>query len=424
LAITKEPCDHRSQGLRLMLRRKPKPRLGGPADFSRQLDTDPGLDTDPLAGRRILFVVNLDRAFLSHRLALGLGAQVAGADVWVAAPDTGRSMEIRQHGLHFVPLKISRNRGRLLGELVTVLSLARLYHRLKPDLVHHVTIKPVLYGSIISRVRRIRTVNAIPGFGHLYGSEESKVLRMAVEWIYRIALRNPRSYTIFQNEEDRNDFTGRGLAPESRAILIRGAGVDCDVFRPASAPPGELIVLFASRMLREKGVEDFVAAARSLRPSYPEVRFVLVGDEDNSPSSVTADQLRGWQEEGVVEWWGYTSPMEDVLHQASIVVLPTFYREGLPKILLEAAACGLPMISTDIPGCRDIVRDGVTGLLVAPHDHQGLIAAIRALLDDGESRRLLGRQARALVVEQFSVEQIGHETLAVYRALLSDTHGR
>lgn len=374
---------------------------------------------DPIVARRIIFVVNVDWFFLSHRLPLAIGAQQAGADVWVAAADTGRAEEIQRHGLQFVPMVMSRNRGRIGGELATIASLARLYRNSKPDLVHHVTIKPVLYGSVVARVLRIPTVNAISGFGHVFGAGRKRLVGALVERAYRVALHHPRSVTIFQNEEDRSDFTSRGFLGPRQAILIRGSGVDCEVYRPAPEPPPGKVVMFASRMLREKGVEDFVCAARDLRPQYPDVRFVLVGAPDDSPSSVTEHQLRSWHEEGAVEWWGHTSQMEQVLPLASIVALPTYYREGLPKVLLEAAACGLPMITTNVPGCRDVVQADVTGLLVEPHDPIRLAQAMRALLDDDERRQRMGGQARALAERQFSVDGVVDQTLALYRSLLS-----
>jgi glycosyltransferase involved in cell wall biosynthesis len=363
--------------------------------------------------------VNVDWFFLSHRLPLALAARRAGAEVWVAALDTGKADEIRGNGLNFVPLKMSRNRGHAIGEIMTILSLARLYRRLAPDLVHHVTIKPVLYGSLVARVIGIPTVNAISGFGHIFRPTQSRFVRASIEIVYRVALRSRRSLTIFQNVEDRRDFTSRGFLRQSHAVLIRGSGVDCDVFRPPPFPPSEKVVMFASRMLREKGVEDFVAAARQLKPHYPVVRFVLVGEVDDSPSSVSSAQLQAWHDEGRVEWWGHLDHMERILPQASMIVLPTFYREGLPKVLLEAGACGIPIIATDVPGCREIARHESTGLLIAPHDVAGLVVAIRRLLDDDVFRLRLGNQARSVVESEFTISRVVEQTLTLYRSLLA-----
>ena len=371
-----------------------------------------------LAGRRVLFVVNVDWFFLSHRLPLALGAKMAGAEVWIASVDTGRAQEVRDHGLQFAPVAISRSRGGILSEMRTIVELARLYRRIRPHIIHHVTVKPVLYGSLVSGVLRIPTINAISGFGHALGPRGGRVLSFLVRMLYRIVLRNSRSYTIFQNEEDRSEFTAQRFVPDHRAMLIRGSGVDCDVFRPANELVHEIRVVFASRMLRDKGVEYFVAAARTLRTAYPGVRFLLIGDPDDSPSSVSVDELQAWHDEGSIEWWGRRADMDRILPAASIFVLPTFYREGLPKVLLEAAACGLPIVTTDVPGCRDVVRHGVTGLLVAPHDQEGLVDAIRKLLDDEEACRRLGAKAREQALGEFEVHRVVERTMSLYFALL------
>jgi glycosyltransferase involved in cell wall biosynthesis len=373
-----------------------------------------------IAGRRILFVVNVDWFFLSHRIPLAVSAMKSGADVWVAAVDTGRSQGIKETGAHFVNLNMSRKGGGVVRELATFIELATLYRRLRPDLVHQVTIKPVLYGSIISGILRIPTVNAISGFGHVFGASRSRALRWSIETFYRLALRNSRSFTIFQNEEDREEFIRRGFIAESRAFLVRGSGVDCEMFRPAEGQHDELVVMFASRMLREKGVGYFVEAARTLRPDYPHVRFVLVGEPDESPTSVTIAELEAWHGEGVVEWWGRRDDMDVVIPKASLFVLPTYYREGLPKVLLEAAACGVAIITTDIPGCRDVVKHGKSGILVLPHDQVGLMTAMRELIEDGSARRRLGVQARESAVEQFNVRGVVKTTLSMYDQLLDE----
>jgi glycosyltransferase involved in cell wall biosynthesis len=371
-----------------------------------------------LAGRRLLFVVNVDWFFLSHRLPLALAAKAAGADVWVTAADTGRAGEIRDCGMQFAPLGVHRHQGGITGEVRTLVELAILYRRIRPDIVHHITIKPVLYGSLVSRVLRIPTINAISGFGYALGSEGSRALSAVVRALYRIVLRSPGVYTIFQNEEDRAEFTSRRFLPASRAVLIRGSGVDCQAFRPATGCPLDRRVIFASRMLREKGVEYFVRAARSLIQTHPGTRFVLIGEPDDSPSSVTARELRAWHDEGVIEWWGRRSDMDNVLPTGSIFVLPTYYREGLPKVLLEAAACGLPIVTTDVPGCRDVVRHGQNGLLVAPHDQNGLTAAIAELLDDPAARRRLGAKGRERALAEFDVQGVAEQTLSLYAKVL------
>jgi glycosyltransferase involved in cell wall biosynthesis len=374
-----------------------------------------------LCGKRLVFVANVDWFFVSHRMPVAIAARDLGADVWVVAKDTGLAEEIRRQGLGFVPLAMSRKSTNPIRELATMIGLGRIYRRLRPALVHHVTIKPVLYGSVLARLlTRACIVNAISGFGYSLGSSrKARRLRSAVLNGFRIALRSPESITIFQNTEDRDEFVGNGLVPMDRTRLIRGAGVDVEEFSPGSERTGTVMVLMASRLLWDKGVAEFVEASRIVRASWPSVRFVLVGFSDReNPGAVSEDALVQWCKDGVIEWWGRRTDMAAILRRASVVVLPTFYREGVPKVLLEGAASGCPIVTTDIPGCRDVVRNGVNGLLVQPRDAQGLATAIAKLVGDSELRQQFGREGRKLAVGEFRIERVVEQTLEVYAELL------
>lgn len=370
---------------------------------------------------RILFVVNVDWFFLSHRLPIALAAKEAGAEVIVAAGDTGKGEEIKKHGLSFLPVPFSRKGTNPFGEARTLFALMGLYRRIKPDLIHHVSIKPVIYGSIAARILgNVPVVNAIPGLGFVFSSPEaSQVLRFIVKLAYRLALSYPNSKTIFQNADDMHRCIEEGLVQEEKAILIRGSGVNCNLFRPSPIPSGPPVVLLASRMLWDKGIGDFVEAARLLHHSHPEVRFVLVGKMDEgNPTSIPLSTLNGWINEGVIEWWGQREDMPHVLSQAHIVVLPSFYGEGLPKVLLEAAASARPIIATDIPGCREIVRHDINGILVPPRNIQALADAISKLLSAPELMRYMGEAGRAIAEEEFAEEIVIAQTLELYRKLL------
>ena len=369
---------------------------------------------------RVVFVVNVDHFFLSHRLPLGRAARDAGAEVIVAAADTGRAGEIRAEGFGFEPLPISRHGTRVAGEARAFAALLGVYGRLRPDLVHHVTIKPVLYGSLSARLRRTpAVVNAVSGLGSFLTSDDRRrLLRRLVDGTYRAALRHPRSRTIFQNPEDHDLFLRRGFIGRENGVLIRGAGVDCTRFLPTPEPEGAPVVMLASRMLWDKGVGTFVKAARLLAAQGVRARFVLVGDTDEENfMAVPGAQLRAWAAEGVVEWWGVQQEMHRVLPQAAIVVLPSL-REGLPKVLLEAAACGRPMVASDVPGCREIVRPGVTGERVPFGDARSLAEALGALLGDRARRASYGAAARAIAEAEFSEALVVRQTLDVYRELL------
>lgn len=390
--------------------------------------SDPGIEGEAEAGRkrgggrrtRIVFVVNVDWFFVSHRLPLARAARDAGAEVFVAAGDTGASERIRVEGLQFVPLPISRHGTNPLGEARSFATLFRLYGRLRPDLVHHVTIKPVLYGSLSARLRGVpAVVNAISGLGSFLTSDDRRrALRSVVDATYRTALHNPRSRTIFQNPDDRALFVDAGLIPPRQAVLIRGAGVDVELFRPTPEPPGPPVVMLPSRMLWDKGVETFVQAARALTARGVQARFVLAGPTDEGNfMAVPRAQLEAWVAEGIVEWWGPQERMHEVLPRAAVVVLPS-RREGVPKVLLEAGACARPLVASDVPGCRELVRPGETGELFPFEDGAALAEALAGLLASAEKRRRYGAAARRMVESEFSEEVVVEQTMELYRGLL------
>ena len=373
-----------------------------------------------LTGLRIVFAVNVDYFFLSHRLPLALAARDAGMDVWVVAGETDRRSEIESYGLGFMPIAISRKSTNPIREAKLFAQLLRVYVRLHPHIVHQVSIKPVLYGSLAARIiPAVGVVNGISGFGYALGlSGQRRVLRAIVMTAYRAALSHPRSLTIFQNSEDRKEFVEKGLVPCNRAILIRGSGVDRDHFAPTLEPEDSRIVMFAGRLIWEKGVAQFVEAARILKGLMPELRFVVVGSPDeDSPQTVSRDVLSRWAAEGLIEWWGPRGEMPAVLSLASIVVLPTYYREGVPKILIEAAAVGRAIVATDTPGCRDIVRHRENGLLVPPKDVNSLVDAIRLLMSSPSLRSGYGQAGRTLVEREFRIELVVAQTLEAYRTL-------
>ena len=369
---------------------------------------------------RLLFVVNVDWFFLSHRLPLARAARDAGIEVLVAAADSGKSEEIRREGLGFVPLPFSRQGVGLIDEAKSLLSLVRLYRRLQPDLIHHVTMKPVLYGSLASRVvGDVKVVNVPTGFGYIFtSSERARAIRAMATVLFWVTTLNSYSRTIFHNPDDLETFVEKRLVRPNQAVLIRGSGVDCARFKETPEPAGEPVVMLASRMLWDKGVGEFVEAARILRDSGEKARFVLVGDSDpGNPTGVPVEQLNAWVRSGVVEWWGYQSAMPKVLSSANIVVLPS-YHEGLPKVLLEAAASARAIVATDVPGCREIVRQEVNGLLVPPRSSEPLARAIRVLLQSSGLRARFGRAGREIALSEFSERIVVSQTLDLYRDLL------
>lgn len=371
---------------------------------------------------RILLVVNFDWFFLSHRLPVARAAKAAGAEVVVVAADTGKAEAVRQQGLEFVPLPLCPRGMNPIDDLRTLVFLSRLYRRLRPDLVHHVSIKPVLYGSLAARtIGQVGVVNAISGLGYMFGADRrAKLLRPLLKLLYRVALHHPNSRTIFQNPDDRDDFVSWHFVRKHRTVLIRGSGVDCSVFRPTPQPTDtQPIVMLACRMRWDKGVSEFVKAARYLRARGQNARFVLVGAPDlGSPAALSLAQLEAWAREGIVEWWGHRDDMPHVLASASLVVLPTTLREGVPKVLLEAAASERAIVATNTRGCREIVRPDVNGLLVPPGQSEALAWSIQTLLESRELRAKFGRAGRQIAVAEFSQEIVVEQTLGVYSELL------
>ena len=372
--------------------------------------------------QKILFVVNDAPFFLSHRLPLALAALESGYEVHVATPDSPLAGVIQRHGLRFHAIPLHRSSTRVWKELRSFQALESLYRRLQPDLVHHVTIKPVLYGGVAARLAKVpAVVYAVPGLGHVFVQTglRAKLLRSVVKRVYRFVFAHPHAKVIFQNPDDQALLERAQLVSAADSVLIRGSGVDMNVFTPAPEPPGVPVVVLAARMLWSKGVGEFVDAARQLREQKIEARLVLAGDSDpGNPSAVPVWQLEQWHDSGVVEWWGACDDMARVLAEAHIVCLPS-YREGLPKVLIEAAASGRPIVTTDVPGCREVVRHEENGLLVPVRNAAALAAALRRLILSPALRQFLGQRGREIAVAEFGLEKVIQQTLAIYKELLT-----
>lgn len=371
---------------------------------------------------KILFLQTQDYTFWSHRLPFARAAKKAGYEVVVAAHEEAHGARIRAEGFRLVSLPWRRSGINPFYELFLVLKLVRLYAEEKPDLVHQVTMKPVMYGTLAAALTGVpAVVNTFTGLGFVFISAglKARLLRAGIGAALRLALAKRGSRTIFQNKDDLALFTRSGFIAASRAILIRGSGVDAAAYAPSPEPEGIPLVVLPARMLWDKGVGEFVEAARALSAKGVRARFALVGDADaENPAAVPAAKLAEWKAEGAVEWWGHRSDMAGAYREASVVCLPS-YREGLPKALMEAAASGRALAAADVPGCREVVVHEETGLLFPVRDAAGLAAALERLLGDAALRRRLAANARALAVEAFAEEKVVEATLRVYRDGLS-----
>jgi glycosyltransferase involved in cell wall biosynthesis len=363
---------------------------------------------------KLLFVVTEDWYFVSHRLQLAIAATDAGYQVAVATRVAKHADVIQKAGIRLIPFQLSRRAGNPMLEF---LALVKLYRREKPDIVHHVALKLVLFGALAIRFTNIKAqVNAVTGLGWLFISRNPIVRlgRPLITWFLARLLNSPHSRVIVQNPDDEELLTKAGVL-QSRIRMVEGAGVDTDKFFPTPELKGPVCVVLAARLLWDKGVGEFVDAARDLKHKVNNVRFVLVGNPDlDNPSSIPEETIRAWEKESIVEWWGHHKEMIPIFHSTHIACLPS-YREGLPKVLIEAASCGLPIVSTDVPGCREIVRQGYNGILVPKYDSFDLSKALLCLIEDPDLRAKMGKRSRELVLNKFSSKHVIAKTLNIYK---------
>jgi glycosyltransferase involved in cell wall biosynthesis len=386
---------------------------------------EPHLRSAPLnRAHRLLFVVNNPAFFLSHRLPLALAAKRAGYEVHVATMAGAGVVEIESHGLtqHVIPM--TRSGKNPFKEVHSVWALWRLFCRVQPDLVHLVTIKPVMYGGIAARLARVPgMVAAISGLGFVFVSASRKVrlLRVIVVRLYRLALNHPNSRVILQNSSDREVLNALGAIKESQVIMIRGSGVDLGAYAGKQEPPAPIIAIMVARLLRDKGVQEFIEAARLLKQSKVPVTMRLVGSIDpGHPASMAQAEIDQAHRDSLIEALGERQDIAALYASVHIAVLPS-YREGLPKSLIEAAACARAVVTTNVPGCRDAIVPDMTGILVPPRDAAALAEGIERLVLDPALRQRMGQEGRRWAEREFNVQEVCSRHLAIYADLLGLT---
>ena len=333
-----------------------------------------------------------------------------------------------EQGFRWLTLPMERRSLNPFSELATIGALTAIYKQEKPDLVHHFTIKPVVYGSIAARLAGIKyQVNAVTGLGHVFIDRGwlVSVIRPIVRALLRFSLRSTNSLLILQNNDDRELFLLNRLVDVRHLRVIRGSGVNTALFTPRqkSETSKNLHVLLATRLLWEKGIGEYVEAARILREKNLNIEFWIGGSADiGNPASASAQDIAQWEREGIVKALGHIDNMADIMAEADIVVLPS-YREGTPKVLLEAAACGLPIVTTDVPGCREVVDHGVNGLLVPAKNASLLAAAIQQLYENATTRQEMGIAGRAKALKEFDERLVIRMTMDVYDELFNNIAG-
>jgi glycosyltransferase involved in cell wall biosynthesis len=372
--------------------------------------------------KAVLFA-NTDWYLYNFRRSLALSLQQAGYDVLLISPPGPYGDKLRALGLRWESVPMLRRSLNPLREIALLWHLIRLLRRERPTLVHGFTIKCAVYGSLAARLAGISArVNAVAGMGYVFTSSHMKarMLRPVVRGLLRLALGGRDARLILQNADDVELFQRAGLVDPAHIRLIRGSGVDCAQFAGVSSKAsgdGRMRVLLASRLLWDKGVGEYVAAIRQLRIQGRAIHALLAGTPDpGNPAAVPEATIQGWANEGLVVWLGHVDNMVNLLGSVDVVVLPS-YREGLPRSLVEAAACGLPLITTDVPGCREVISDGIDGLLVPMGDSDALAQAIQRLQDNPEFARQLGDAARLKARSQFDERIVIQRTLAVYAEL-------
>lgn len=374
---------------------------------------------------RILFFANTDWYLYNFRRSLALAVKSRGHTVLLVSPPGKYGEQLRAMGFEWIPAPMDRRSLNPLRELMLIVWLARLIWKEHVDVIHGFTIKAAVYGALAARMAGVtRRVASITGLGYVFTSDDTRarVLRPIVKFLMRLALGGEQARLILQNADDVQLFGQSGWVDASHVVLIPGSGVDCCRFtaelRKQDTPTLAMRVLLPARLLWDKGVAEYVAAARELRRSGRNIEFLLAGMPDpGNPSAVPEEVIRHWEEEGVVRWLGHVEDMPALFHAVDVVVLPS-YREGLPKGLIEAAACELPLVTTRVPGCREVVDDGVNGLLVPVKDPQALARAIARLHDDAHLRVAMGHAARERVLERYDEQIIIKKTLDVYEQLL------
>lgn len=371
-----------------------------------------------MGNKTLAFVVTEDWYFCSHRLVLARAAAARGYNVHVITQLGSAREQIERENFTIHAVKVRRASVNPFREVGLFLTIARVLFILQPDLIHNVSLKPVLYSSLAAKlVCRGKIVNALTGLGFIYSSSSTRarLLRPVTQVLLRLALSGQRVTTIFQNEDDLTMLVNGGVVRRSRSVLIKGSGVNIDEFKPQTLVRRVVVVALPARLLREKGVYEFVAAATLLKAKDVKARFVLIGDRDPSNrGSVTTLEMDKWRQESVVELWGWKRDMAATLSEVDVVVLPSYRGEGVPKALLEAAACGLPLVTTETPGCRDVVQNGNNGFLVPMRSVAPLADAIEKLVRGDSLRLQMGEQGRRRIVEEFSESIVIDQTLRVY----------
>jgi glycosyltransferase involved in cell wall biosynthesis len=366
-------------------------------------------------GKKILFITNVDWFFISHRLALAEEARKKGYDVYIAATNTGKLKELEAAGFTVFDLKINRKGTNPFGELIAILRILFILYKVRPQVLHNITLKIAIYGSLASRIIQVpRIVNAISGLGYLFTAEREIKSFSFINLLMRIAFYKRGISFIFQNPDDLSHFEQMKFGVGNNLTIIRGSGINLEEYHCKERKSTDIRFILTARMLRNKGISEYIGAAKLVSLKYPNCKFLLVGgiDEDN-PTSFSESELLNEINGTSVCWLGQRDDIKNLLQNSDVMVFPS-YREGLPKSLIEASAMSLPIITTDTPGCRECVEDGVNGFLVPIQNKEMLAEKMEYLIENPVFIQRMGNESRKKAEMEFSIHSVIDKTFHLY----------
>lgn len=375
---------------------------------------------------KLLFIVNVDWFFVSHRLPIAQEALEQGYDVTIACHFTEHEQELVDMGFNVVELPFTRSGGSISNELKTLKAIRELIDQEQPSVIHAVTIKPVLYSGLILKTIKLKIpfVVAISGLGYVFTANtfRAKLTKFIASMVYKVALAHKSKTVIFQNRSDEKILTDVAKLKANDKILIKGSGADLSVYNHITEINRPHIkIAMACRLLREKGVYQYIEAAKIVKAQFPNTQFLLIGTPDlENPNTVKQSEIDKWVKEGVIDYLGHRNDIPAIFSDANIVTLPSFYGEGVPKVLIEAAACGRAIVTTTNPGCSDAIINNVTGLAVPPMDARSLADAFIKLINNPNERIKMGIKARAFAEKEFDVKAVVDTHIKIYKALVDN----
>lgn len=373
--------------------------------------------------KRLLLIINEDRFFLSHRVPIAEIARDNGWNVTLVTKNTGRRGEIERMGFPYIELPINPTGMNPKDELKLLNFFIHLFKDNKDAVIHLVGLKNMMWGGLAARLVKTKGVLfAVSGLGTLFGEEKNELLSLAIQKVLKIGMHRKNGGVIFQNDDDKNLFIQNEIIGKCKCYFIKGSGVDLNKFHKKEKTSNPLKIIFTARMLREKGVEDLIAAAEILRGKYEdEIEFILCGDLSDNPRALKREDIENFTDGKYIKWLGHCDNIPELLSEADIMCFPSYYREGVPKSLLEASAASLPIVTTDSVGCRDTVEEGKNGFKVPTHSPKDLAKALELLILNKDLREKMGTYSRKKAETEYDVKSVADKHLEIYEALLAQS---